>query len=39
MLARSAARLRGIKQSVEAKLPLDLLGVYVLMPASLRVGA
>jgi superfamily II DNA or RNA helicase len=34
---RTAARLRGLRQSVEAKVPLDLLGVYVLMPAPMAV--
>jgi superfamily II DNA or RNA helicase len=34
---RSAAALQGIRYAVEAKLPLDVLGVYVLMPAP--VGA
>jgi hypothetical protein len=34
---RAAASLTGVRQQVEAKLPLDLLGVYVLMPPP--VGA
>jgi superfamily II DNA or RNA helicase len=34
---RSAAALRGVRQQVEAKLPLDVLGVYILMPPP--VGA
>jgi superfamily II DNA or RNA helicase len=35
---RSAANLQGIRYAVEAKLPLDLLGVYVLMPPPVGVA-
>ena len=35
---RQAANLRGIGYEVEAKLPLDVLGAYVLMPPPVGVA-
>ena len=35
---RAAAALRGVRQQVEAKLPVDVLGIYVLQPSPVATG-